>query len=75
MTIKMRVLPLYDMRSKEEMAILMKRMKEHTETSIKGLPDHMILIDREDPYPMMTLKELKEKIADKKRTNNGVTAE
>ena len=71
----MKIMPIYNMKSKEEMALLKQRMDEHTENSIKGLPDNMILLVSEKAHPTITLKELKEKIADKRRTNNGVTTE
>jgi len=71
----MKIMPIYDLRDKEEMALLMKRIDDNTVDSIEDLPDNMILLVSEKANPTITLQELKESIADKQRTKNGVIAD
>ncbi|EHL18922.1 hypothetical protein HMPREF9628_01919 [Peptoanaerobacter stomatis] len=71
----MKIMPIYDLRDKEEMALLMKRIDDNTVDSIENLPDNMILLVSEKANPTITLQELKESIADKQRTKNGVIAD
>ena len=71
----MKIMPIYDLRDKEEMALLMKRIDDNTVDSIENLPDNMILLVSEKANPTITLQELKESIVDKQRTKNGVIAD
>ena len=71
----MKIMPIYDLRDKDEMALLMKRIDDNTVDSIEDLPDNMILLVSEKANPTITLQELKESIADKQRTKNGVIAD
>nr|WP_298054544.1 hypothetical protein [uncultured Lachnoanaerobaculum sp.] len=75
----MKIMPIYDLRNKAEVALLMKRLDDDTVDSIEGLPDSMILLVPEKACPTMTLQDLKEKLSDKRRkktellrTNDGV---
>lgn len=71
----MKIMPVYDLRNEKEVALLMKRIDEHTVDSIKGLTDNMILFVSEKARPTMTLKELKEEISDEIRIKNGEMAD
>lgn len=71
----MRIMPIYDLRNKAEVALLMKRLDDDTVDSIEGLPDSMILLVPEKACLTMTLQDLKEKLSDKRRIKNGVIAD
>lgn len=71
----MKIMPVYDLRNEKEVALLKKRIDDHTVDSIKDLPDNMILLVSEKSRPTMTLKELKEAISDKRRIKNGEMAD
>ena len=71
----MKIMPIYDLRNKAEVALLMKRLDDDTVDSIEGLPDSMILLVPEKACPTMTLQYLKEKLSDKRRIKNGVVAD
>lgn len=68
----MKIMPVYDLRKKDEVAILIKRLDENTIDSIEGLPDNMILILSETSSQTMTLQDLKEKTSGNRRIKNGV---
>ena len=40
----MKIMPIYDLRNKAEVALLMKRLDDDTVDSIDGLPNSMILL-------------------------------
>ena len=71
----MKIMPIYDLRNKAEVALLMKRLDDDTVDSIEGLPDSMILLVPEKACQTMTLQDLKEKLSDKRRIKNGVVAD
>lgn len=71
----MKIMPIYDLRNKAEVALLMKRLDDDTVDSIEGLPDSMILLVPEKACPTMTLQDLKEKLSDKKRSCCGLMTE
>lgn len=71
----MKIMPIYDLRNKAEVALLMKRLDDDTVDSIEGLPDSMILLVPEKACPTMTLQDLKEKLSYKRRIKNGVVAD
>ena len=60
----MKIMPIYDLRNKAEVALLMKRLDNDTVDSIERLPDSMILLVPEKACPTMTLQDLKEKLSD-----------
>lgn len=71
----MKIMPLYDLRNEKEVALLKKRIDDHTVDSIKDLPDNMILLVSEKARPTITLKDLKEAISDNRRIKNGEMAD
>ena len=71
----MKIMPVYDLHNEKEVALLKKRIEDHTVDSIKDLPDNMILLLSEKACPTMTLQDLKEKLSDKRRIKNGVVAD
>ena len=71
----MKIMPIYDLRNKAEVTLLMKRLDDDTVDSIEGLPDSMILLVPEKACPTMTLQDLKEKLSDKRRIKNGVVVD
>ncbi|MGP1562577.1 hypothetical protein [Filifactor alocis] len=71
----MKIMPIYDLRNKAEVDLLMKKLDDDTVDSIEGLPDSMILLVPEKACSTMTLQDLKEKLSDKRRIKNGVVAD
>lgn len=71
----MKIMPIYDLRNKAEVDLLMKRLDNDIVDSIEGLPDSMILLVPEKACPTMTLQDLKETFSDKRQIKNGVTAD
>lgn len=71
----MKIMPIYDLRNKAEVALLMKRLDDDTVDSIEGLPDSMILLVPGKACPTMTLQDLKEELSDKRRIKNGIVAD
>ena len=51
----MKIMSIYDLRDKVEVALLMKRLDDDTVDSIEDLPDSMILLVPEKACPTVTL--------------------
>lgn len=72
----MKIILIYDLRNKAEVALLMKRLDDDTVDSIDGLPNSMILLVPEKLVRLWLRKtqDLKEKLSDKRRIKNGIIA-